>query len=1185
MAESVGQIGLDLVVNQQQFNRQLGNIQNLAKKAGKTLAAAFTVKAVADFGKQCIDLGSDLAEVQNVVDVTFPSLTAKVDSFAKNAAASFGLSETMAKKFTGTFGAMSKAFGFSEKEAYNMSTTLTGLAGDVASFYNISQDEAFTKLKSVFSGETETLKDLGIVMTQSALDQYALANGFGKTTAAMTEQEKVALRYAFVQQQLALATGDFARTSDGWANQIRILSLQFDSLKASIGQGLINLFTPILKVINTLLGKLMTLANAFKSFTALLMGKKSTGASASLKNTADNASSVSKNLNSATGSAGKLNKATKKVGDTAKKAAKKISGLMGFDKINKLTEKKTSGTKGSGGSGGSGASGGGVSAGSADMGSLPKDTEEKTLKLGKGFDNLRKAIDKLKKSFGGFSKIVTGAFQWIWKNMLVPLGKWTMQKLAPKLIELLAAGLDVLTETCKALQPLWQWAWDHLFKPLAKFAGNAIIAFLDLLVKGLTALSKWISKHQGAVRAITVAFLSFKAALTGIKFLSFIGQMGGFGAAFKKLAGLIKLATVAKIKDKAETLYLNALYAKDAVAPYAKSFLTLVTNLGKTTAALVKQAAQFIINKAAMVASKAAQIGMTIATKAWSAACTIASVATKAFGIAVAFLTSPIGIVILAITALVAAGVLLWKNWDKVKKFASSIWKKITSVVSGAAKKIKGFLSTVVNFVKKNWKDLLLLIANPFVGGFKLLYKHNAKFRKAVDKFVKAIKKKVGDLAKKVVKGFTSIVDNLKKIPGKIKSFFKGKIDGVADWFGGIKDAFVDMLGHLADHVPDLSAVKEAITNKIGEIAAKVTGALETAKDWWSGLKEKASEKIGGFTSKVTGALETAKDWWSGLKEKASEKVGGFVSKVSGALETAKDWWSGLKEKAAEKVGEIGAKVKGALETAKNWWDDLRQKMIEKIGEIKKTVVATFTAIKDGAFDTVKNAWDSIKSQGIIKTLSAAKDKWFNANKSAFDNIRNSKAVKTISGYIQKNFKSLKKAWNGIKSKTTTLKAKIKKYGLDALKRKWDALKSKTITIMAKVKTAVDSIKGWINKNVIGKLNSALSKAKIFGKHPIPYLAQGGYVKANTPQLAMIGDNRHQGEVVAPEDKMIAMARKAAEMSGGSRDGEIISLLTELISVVKAKDTDVYLDGRKVTKKVNDVNNADIKAGKRPILI
>lgn len=139
----------------------------------------------------------------------------------------------------------------------------------MASFYNLSQDEAYTKLKSVFTGETESLKDLGIVMTQTALDSYALANGFGKTTAKMSEAEKVALRYSFVQNQLAAAQGDFARTSGSWANQVRILTLQFDSLKATIGQGLINLFTPVIRVINTVIGKLITLANAFKSFTEL----------------------------------------------------------------------------------------------------------------------------------------------------------------------------------------------------------------------------------------------------------------------------------------------------------------------------------------------------------------------------------------------------------------------------------------------------------------------------------------------------------------------------------------------------------------------------------------------------------------------------------------------------------------------------------------------------------------------------------------------------------------------------------------------------------------------------------------------------------------------------------------------------------------------------------------------------
>ena len=271
---SVGEIGLDLVVNQKQFQKQMSGVMGLAKKAGVAMAAAFGVKKLVDFGKQCLELGSDLQEVQNVVDVTFPHMTAQVNKFAKSAAANFGLSETMAKRFTGTFGSMAKAFGFSEQAAYDMGTTLTGLAGDVASFYNISQDEAYTKLKSVFTGETESLKDLGVVMTQTALDSYALANGFGKTTQAMSEAEKVALRYQFIQDQLSAASGDFARTSGSWANQIRILKLQIDSLKATIGQGLINLFTPIIKVVNTLIGKLTTLANAFKAFTELITGKK-----------------------------------------------------------------------------------------------------------------------------------------------------------------------------------------------------------------------------------------------------------------------------------------------------------------------------------------------------------------------------------------------------------------------------------------------------------------------------------------------------------------------------------------------------------------------------------------------------------------------------------------------------------------------------------------------------------------------------------------------------------------------------------------------------------------------------------------------------------------------------------------------------------------------------------------------
>lgn len=981
-ADSAGQIGLDLVINQQQFNKQLGGIQNLAKKTGKMLAGAFAVKGLTSFAKDCIELGSNLTEVQNVVDVVFPTMNKKVNEFAQNAASTFGLSETMAKKFTGTFGAMANAFGFSEKESYKMSTALTGLAGDVASFYNISQDEAFTKLKSVFSGETETLKDLGIVMTQTALDQYALANGFGKTTSAMTEQEKVALRYAFVQQQLQNATGDFSRTSDQWANQIRILSLQFDSLKASIGQGLINLFLPIVKVINTVLGKLMTLANAFKSFTVMIMGKKTSGASASLDKTATSAGKVSNSLNNATSSANKLNKSTKKVGDTAKKTAKKISGLMGFDQINKLTETKgSSGSKSSTPSSGTGSAAGGASGGTVDMGSLPKGEDEKATKLGKGYDNLRKAIDKLRVAFSAFSKVAIGAFKWIWKNMLVPLGKWTMQKLAPKLIELLAAALNVLTAVCKALQPLWQWAWDHLFKPLANFVGDAIIGFLDLLVKGLNGLANWINKHQGAVQNIAIVIASFFGAF---KLVSFV-------------------TAVIPIITKVATAF--------------GTFRKVVTFLGGPLKAIIS-----VFKNLPLIFS---------------------------------LITGPVGIAVAVIGGLIAAGLLLWKNWDKIKK-----------------SKFAKFLSGIVT----NFKNLL-----------------------------KWVKKNVHP-----IKAFKKLWEGIKNKKAKLEA----------------------------------------------EVKEKVKGALASLKESWESVKDKAASLVAEAKEKADGAIANLKEGWESIKDRATTLVAEAKEKANGALDKLHSAWENIKDKGAELIAEAKEKAAGAIDKLKGAWESIKDRGAELIAEAKEKA--------GGALSKLKSAWESVKD----KTAT------FIGN-----------AIDSTKGKIAQ----IGNAFKSVKDKTATLKAKAKNSASAAIakiRKGWNSLKSKTVTLTARVKTAVDSVKGWVNTHIIDKLNGVLSKAKIFGKNPIKHLAQGGYVKKNTPQLAMIGDNRHQGEVVAPEDKMIAMAKKAAELSGGSsKDDQIIRLLMELINAVKSIDTDVYLDGKKITKTVNDNNNADIRAGKRPILI
>ena len=389
-----------------------GSITGMFAKIAKAAAGAFAIKKLVSFGKEAIELGSDLSEVQNVVDVTFGNMSDKVDEFAKSAAMSYGLSETMAKKYTGTFGSMAKAFGFAQEDAYNMGTALTGLAGDVASFYNITQDEAYTKLKSVFTGETESLKDLGVVMTQTALDAYALANGFGKTTKDMTEAEKVALRFAFVQNQLSAASGDFARTSGGWANQVRILKLQFDSLKATIGQGLINVLLPVVRGINFVLGKLTTLANAFKSFTELITGNKSSGSGGGgaladgMGELPDATAPAADGLEGVSDAADDAADASTAAGKAAKKAAKDMRSLAGFDQITKLSEAADAGddlggstpSKGTGGSGGLGA--GGALGSAVDYGNLAQGDTVMD-KLGDKFKGL---IDRAKELAALFKK-------------------------------------------------------------------------------------------------------------------------------------------------------------------------------------------------------------------------------------------------------------------------------------------------------------------------------------------------------------------------------------------------------------------------------------------------------------------------------------------------------------------------------------------------------------------------------------------------------------------------------------------------------------------------------------------------------------------------------------------------------------------------------------------------------------
>lgn len=234
----------------------MGNSMSSAfKKISAAAAAAGVAKVLTTWGKAAIQAASDLEEVQNVVDVTFGEGARQIETWAKTAQTQFGLTETQAKRFTSTLGAMMKSAGLAGHEIVSMSTDLAGLAADMASFYNLDFDTAFQKIRSGISGETEPLKQLGINMSVANLEAYALTQGITKAFDKMSQSEQTILRYQYLMQATADAQGDFARTSDGYANSVRLLETNLDSLKAKIG-------TVLLPVVNTVVGALNSLFGA-----------------------------------------------------------------------------------------------------------------------------------------------------------------------------------------------------------------------------------------------------------------------------------------------------------------------------------------------------------------------------------------------------------------------------------------------------------------------------------------------------------------------------------------------------------------------------------------------------------------------------------------------------------------------------------------------------------------------------------------------------------------------------------------------------------------------------------------------------------------------------------------------------------------------------------------------------------
>ena len=1055
MAESVGQIGLDLVVNKNSFDKQMAGIQSTAGKAGNSLAsqmsgfaakiggalaAAFAVKKIGDFGASCIELGSDLTEVQNVVDVTFPRMSRQVNDFAKNAAQSFGLSETMAKKFTGTFGAMAKAFGFSESAAYDMSTTLTGLAGDVASFYNLSQDEAYTKLKSVFTGETETLKDLGIVMTQNALDSYALANGYGKVTAKMSEAEKVALRYKFVQDQLALATGDFSRTSDQWANQIRILQLNFDSLKATIGQGLINVFTPVIQVINTIIGKLMSLANAFKSFTELVTGKKGSGGGV--------ASAAATGMEAVTDAADNASGAISGAGGAAKKAAKDIKGVStGIDEFN-IINPSTGSSGGAGGDGGAG----GYAADEFDLGTLDTSgVDETAQKLKDMLDAIKVAaeptVEALKRLWNeGLARL--GDFVWtslkdFYNDFLVPIGKWTLGTGIPMFADAVNNFLlkvdwskinEALRNFWRALEPFAEGVATGLLKFFhdllnigADFINVIVPGGLNGIAAALNAISPERAEKIGyALGTIATAIAGFKT-ITGI-----IGAIKGFAAFVSglKIVGFVKnlAEMIAVVSGGAGTL-------GEAFAVYFPKLSAFVGAIGKIGSGLLAA----IKGLPAIMQSGGPALEMLVVDiLSWindGLDKLLPDWATKFFGNLVAGLVTGavagswipglgtvagaiVGAIIGALNGIVIDGKSVLRiigdkifNWDTMQSLfltaedafkrafsGNEAWYQIgADIILGIGAGISGAFA----FLLEPIGDLLDWIVEGICSVFGIhspaaeMMPYGAYillgivegFKNTLDEWITALNEWFANYVEPwfSLEKWQSIASS---VPIAFSAAFQSAINGFVQFFEGVSKVVGDILtafGGLIDFI-------------VGVFTNSWSLAWEGIKSIFSGIWYAIVDIIDLATETVNSIVQTALDfiksawesYWNGIKTVTSNIWTSIQDNIMKVSEAIRLWIS-------TKLAEINSKWNAAWSAiavfASDTWDAIKSKATE-----------IFEAIRS----KLSEIWDSVKS--------TIEDKW-NAIKEWFDQIwQKIKDVFKLDEMLEIGKGVMNKLWDGMKA-------------------------------------------------------------------------------------------------------------------------------------------------------------------------
>lgn len=1211
------------------FTKTAKSITRSFTSMAKTIIKVVSITALGRLGAQAIEVASNLEEVQNVVDVSFGKMANDVNWFAKNAMTSFGLSELAVKKTASTFMAMSNGMGIAQQAGKLMSTQLTALTGDMASFYNTTEEMASIALASVFTGETETLKKFGIVLTEANLNAYALSKGIKTSYQNMSQAQKVALRYNYVMQATANAQGDFARTSISWANQIRVLKLRWQEFMGVVGTILKNVFVPMVSTLNTILQQLILIANAI----AETFGGNKLQLSNGMDDFAGSVDDATQNLEDATDQANKLKKT-----------------VFGFDELNILKDDSNSDNNNN--------NLGGIDFpldAPYDLESLKQESqiiksfEDITTAINKFFDNLN---EKFKKARGILGNLGTKLADYI--NRLFDGIDWS------KIGQTIGNGLNAIINFFK-----------NFYQTLKGYDIGKSIAFM---LNGILYTVDWAGLKDAIVAKINFVIDAFNGFVT---FFDWQKLAKVISYEVYNIANEIKWSDLGQALARGLNGAIEIVYqlidtkaikrAVDGIIEAIKQFLSNVDwkKLGQTIHDGIIQIFESL--KDSNVASTVTKAlrdffdGLNI-VELW-----VEKIKTKAHLIADAiaglFGFDHAGPILVSISTLFTfigatigkafAGIfnVIKNNFDKIAILSLLFKKQIAKILSGTLTKAFGVnpkdFTIIPETIKASLKGIkaqfevmgtgvegtgsaVIGMTQKWSGVLKALFT-TAEGGLTAFGWISGVVGAVGGLAT----AFFGLRDSIKEgvdAASTLKTVLGGTAAGagIGLMVGGPAGAAVGAgIGFVAsslatatvDIVQNFDTIKEAASNTWNTIKEK-------ASDTWSNVKESASEMWQSLTnSTVVQSIsstweqikQSASTTWESIKQNVSDSWEGIKEAFAPAGEWFKQLWGSFSTTAQEVFYNIGVFGKGCVEIVKagfgelkEWfkssvWEPIKEGASNLWNDITTSASNTFTQLKDSISQIwtelvtfISTSWEELKTS-FSETLTTITDfltvnvieplkelftpvyEWFKEN--VID-----KVVEGITEGFELAIELAGACWLGIQNVFSAVgewfSAKFTE-AVEAVKNSFSSLGDSIAQLPELIKQAfidiANTIISCINNaisNAIDKINSLISmlqSVEVFGMSPfsgmvqlsapqIPKLANGGVL--TSPTTVTVGEYAgasNNPEIVSPKSLMLETMREA----NLDLINAVFSMGTKISKAVEDKNLDVYMDTTKVTRKIS----------------